>query len=104
MVEPRTEVRIGDILMKNPVMTASGCFGWGEEYRRFFDLNILGALVGKAITPKLRPGNPGVRITETAGGMLNAIGLQNPGIDGFLDSILPRLQDLECPIIANISA
>jgi len=104
MGEPRMEVRIGDIAMKNPVMTASGCFGWGEEYRRFFDLNLLGALVGKAITPQPRSGNPGVRITETAGGMLNAIGLQNPGLDGFLDSILPRLQDLECPIIANISA
>jgi dihydroorotate dehydrogenase (NAD+) catalytic subunit len=97
-------VRIGDIEMKNPVMTASGCFGWGEEYRRFFDLNRLGALVGKAITPQPRPGNPDVRITETAGGMLNAIGLQNPGLDGFLETILPRLQDLECPIIANISA
>src|SRR5437899_773554 len=104
MTDVSTAVRIGDIEMKNPVMTASGCFGWGEEYRRFFDLNLLGALVGKAITPRPRPGNPGVRITETAGGMLNAIGLQNPGLDGFMDTILPRLQDLECPIIANISA
>src|SRR5947209_9912887 len=104
MEEPRMEVRIGEIVMKNPVMTASGCFGWGEEYRRFFDLNVLGALVGKAITPQPRPGNPGVRIAETAAGMLNAIGLQNPGLDGFLGTILPRLQDLECPIIANISA
>jgi dihydroorotate dehydrogenase (NAD+) catalytic subunit len=97
-------VRIGDIDLKNPVMTASGCFGWGEEYRRFFDLNVLGALVGKAVTLLPRPGNPGVRITETAGGMLNAIGLQNPGLEGFLTTILPRLRDLTCPIIANISA
>ena len=85
-------------------MTASGCFGWGEEFRRFYDLNLLGALVGKAVTEKPRPGNPGVRIAETAGGMLNAIGLQNPGLDGFLNTILPRLRDLTCPIIANISA
>jgi dihydroorotate dehydrogenase (NAD+) catalytic subunit len=85
-------------------MTASGCFGWGEEFRRFYDLNLLGALVGKAVTEQPRPGNPGVRIAETAGGMLNAIGLQNPGLDGFLNTILPRLRDLTCPIIANISA
>lgn len=90
--------------MKNPVMTASGCFGWGEEYRRCFDLNILGALVGKAVTLQPRIGNPGVRIAETAGGMLNAIGLQNPGLDGFLGTILPRLRDLQCPIVANLSA
>src|SRR5436309_14473084 len=91
---PRTAVRIGDIAMKNPVMTASGCFGWGEEYRRLFDLNLLGALVGKAITLQPRSGNPGVRITETAGGLLHAIGLQIPGAAGFLDSILLRLQGL----------
>jgi dihydroorotate dehydrogenase (NAD+) catalytic subunit len=101
---PRMAVRIGDIELKNPVMTASGCFGWGEEYRRFFDLNVLGALVGKAVTLQPRLGNPGVRITETVGGMLNAIGLQNPGLEGFLTTILPRLRDLNCPIIANISA
>jgi dihydroorotate dehydrogenase (NAD+) catalytic subunit len=104
MSVPKTEVRIGDILMANPVMTASGCFGWGEEYRRFYDLNVLGALVGKAVTLQPRPGNPGVRITETVGGMLNAIGLQNPGLEGFLNTILPRLRDLTCPILANISA
>jgi dihydroorotate dehydrogenase (NAD+) catalytic subunit len=101
---PRMAVRIGDIDLKNPVMPASGCFGWGEEYRRFFDLNVLGALIGKAVTLQPRLGNPGVRITETTGGMLNAIGLQNPGLEGFLTTILPRLRDLTCPIIANISA
>jgi dihydroorotate dehydrogenase (NAD+) catalytic subunit len=101
--EPSLEVAIGGLRMRNPVMTASGCFGWGEEYGRFFDLNLLGALVGKAITRHPRPGNPGVRIRETPAGMLNAIGLQNVGIEGFVKRILPRLRALTCPIVANIS-
>jgi dihydroorotate dehydrogenase (NAD+) catalytic subunit len=101
--EPSLEVTVGDLRMRNPVMTASGCFGWGEEYARFFDLNRLGALVGKAITRHSRPGNPGVRIRETPAGMLNAIGLQNVGIEDFVTRILPRLRALTCPIVANIS-
>jgi dihydroorotate dehydrogenase (NAD+) catalytic subunit len=84
-------------------MTASGCFGWGEAYERFFDLNRLGALVGKAITRRPRPGNPDERICETPAGMLNAIGLQNTGVDDFLERILPRLRNLTCPVVANIS-
>lgn len=104
MGEPSLAVAIGDLRMRNPVMTASGCFGWGEGYERFFDLNRLGALVGKAITRCPREGNPGTRICETPAGMLNAIGLQNTGIDDFLVRILPRLRSLTCPIVANISA
>jgi dihydroorotate dehydrogenase (NAD+) catalytic subunit len=100
---PSLAVTIGRLALKNPVMTASGCFGWGEAYERFFDLNRLGALVGKAITRQPRPGNPGTRICETPAGMLNAIGLQNTGIDDFTAQILPRLRSFSCPIVANIS-
>ncbi|HTE17138.1 MAG TPA: dihydroorotate dehydrogenase, partial [Armatimonadota bacterium] len=101
---PSTSVEIAGMRLKNPVMSASGCFGWGEEYARFFDLNRLGALVGKAVTPHPRPGNPHTRITETPAGMLNAIGLQNPGLDGFLAQILPRVRALDVPIWVNVSA
>ncbi len=90
--------------LKNPVMSASGCFGWGEEYARFWDLRRMGALVGKAVTPRPRPGNPGQRIVETPAGMLNAIGLQNPGVEGFLANILPRVRELELPVWVNVSA
>jgi dihydroorotate dehydrogenase (NAD+) catalytic subunit len=103
-VHPSLEVEIAGIRMKNPVMSASGCFGWGEEYARFYDLNRLGALVGKAVTPVPRPGNPGVRIAETPAGMLNAIGLQNPGVEGFFEKILPRVRQLDVPIWVNVSA
>ena len=101
---PKLGVEIAGMALKNPVMSASGCFGWGEEYARFFDLSRLGALVGKAVTPRPRPGNPHVRIAETPAGMLNAIGLQNPGIEGFLSTILPRVRELGVPIWVNVSA
>lgn len=101
--EPSLAVSLGRLRLANPVMTASGCFGWGESYARFFDLNRLGALVGKAITRQPRPGNPGTRICETPAGMLNAIGLQNTGVDDFRERILPRLRELSCPIVANVS-
>lgn len=103
-MSPSLEVEIAGIKLQNPVMSASGCFGWGEEYARFYDLRRLGALCGKAVTPRPRPGNPHVRIAETPGGMLNAIGLQNPGIEGFLSTILPRVRELEIPILVNVSA
>jgi dihydroorotate dehydrogenase (NAD+) catalytic subunit len=101
---PSLAVEIAGMRLKNPVMSASGCFGWGEEYARFFDLNRMGALVGKAVTPVPRPGNAGVRIAETPAGMLNAIGLQNPGVEGFLTEILPRVRQLELPVWVNVSA
>src|SRR2546421_11205198 len=102
--KPVLAVEIAGMKLKTPVMSASGCFGWGEEYARFFDLNRLGALVGKAVTPRPRPGNPDVRIAETPAGMLNAIGLQNPGLDGFLQEILPRVRQLDTLIWVNVSA
>lgn len=101
---PDLTVELGDLRLANPVMSASGCFGWGDEYARFFDLARLGALVGKAVTPLPLPGNPGTRIAETPAGMLNAIGLQNPGIDGFREQILPRVRRLGVPIVVNVSA
>ncbi|HEU4754257.1 MAG TPA: dihydroorotate dehydrogenase, partial [Armatimonadota bacterium] len=101
---PSLEVELAGMRLKNPVTSASGCFGWGEEYARFWDLRRMGALVGKAVTPQPRPGNAGQRIAETPGGMLNAIGLQNPGIDGFLGSILPRVRELQMPVWVNVSA
>lgn len=101
---PSLAVEIAGMRLKNPVMSASGCFGWGEEYARFFDLERMGALVGKAVTPRPRPGNPDTRIWETPAGMLNAIGLQNPGLEGFLTDILPRVRALDLPIWVNVSA
>jgi dihydroorotate dehydrogenase (NAD+) catalytic subunit len=100
---PSMEVQIAGMRLKNPVMSASGCFGWGEEYARFFDLNRLGALVGKAVTPRPRPGNPYTRIAETPAGLLNAIGLQNPGVEGFFEKILPRVRELDTHISAPAS-
>lgn len=94
------------IKMKTPVMGASGTFGFGLEYRDFLDLNQVGAIISKGLTPLPRPGNEGVRVAETPGGMLNCIGLENPGIDGFLQNILPRVRE-EAPdtaFIANFSA
>lgn len=101
---PNLSVTVAGMELKNPVMPASGCFGWGEEYARFFDLTDMGALVGKAVTPRPRPGNAGVRIVETPSGMLNAIGLQNPGPEAFLRDVLPRVRELGIPIWVNVSA
>jgi len=89
--------------MKNPVMTASGTFGYGKEYSEFYDLNKLGAVVTKSTTLKPKQGNPPPRIAETSAGMLNSIGLTNQGIDSFLEKTIPFLEQYETPIIVNIS-
>lgn len=94
-------VQFAGLNFKNPLLTASGTFGFGVEYRRFFDPNMLGGITVKAITLEPRKGNPDPRIAETPSGMLNAIGLENPGVDFFLSSILPAIQDLDLPIIVN---
>ncbi|MFA6850151.1 MAG: dihydroorotate dehydrogenase [Selenomonadaceae bacterium] len=94
---------IAGIHMKTPVMTSSGTFGFGEEFKDFVDLNKIGAVVVKGTTLKPRSGNAGVRITETSAGMLNCIGLENPGVDFFLEDILPRIAKYDMPIIVNIS-
>lgn len=95
-------VNIGGIRMKNPVMVASGTFGYGPEYADLVDLNQLGALVVKGISLKETPGNPIPRMTEVPGGLINAIGLQNPGFDGFVKKYMPFLRGYEVPVIVNI--
>lgn len=97
-----TKVMIAGVELKNPVMTASGTFGSGMEYSEFVDLNRLGAVVTKGVANVPWPGNPTPRVTETYGGMLNAIGLQNPGIDVFLDRDVPFLQKYDTKIIVNV--
>jgi len=95
-------VEIAGLKLKNPVMTASGTFGYGEEYAEYIDLNKLGAIVVKGLSLKPRLGNPPPRIMETAGGMLNAVGLQNVGVDVFLQEKLPFLRRYDVAVIANI--
>lgn len=97
-----TEVKIAGVTLKNPVMTASGTFGSGMEYSEFVDLNKLGAVVTKGVANVSWPGNPTPRVAETYGGMLNAIGLQNPGIDVFLERDIPFLQQFDTKIIVNV--
>lgn len=102
-MKPDLNVTIGGIEMKNPVMCASGTFGFGEEYARFFDPGLMGALVTKTITLKPREGNPPPRTKETPSGMLNSIGLQNPGIEGFVRQKLPFLRKFRVPVIVSIA-
>lgn len=99
---PQMAVQIGKLRLKNPVMTASGTFGYGEEYSEYVDLNRLGAIVVKGLSLQPRPGNPPPRIMETTGGMLNAIGLQNIGVDVFIEEKLPFLRKHDVAVIANI--
>jgi dihydroorotate dehydrogenase (NAD+) catalytic subunit len=96
-------VEIAGIRMKNPVMDASGTFGFGVEYQPLMDISRLGALVTKSVTLEPVCGNPPPRIWETAGGMLNSIGLQNPGLEVFLAEKLPLLQGFNLPVIVNIA-
>jgi dihydroorotate dehydrogenase (NAD+) catalytic subunit len=95
------EVNIGKLKLKNPVMTASGTFGYGEEYAEFVDLGRLGAVVVKGLSPRPKEGNPPPRVVETAAGMLNAIGLQNIGIKRFIDEKLPFLRTYDTSVIVN---
>lgn len=97
-----TQVRIAGIPFKNPVMTASGTFGSGMEYEEFVDLNRLGAVVTKGVSSVPWPGNPTPRVAETYGGMLNAIGLQNPGIDLFIKRDLAFLKKYDTRVIVNV--
>lgn len=99
----RLNICLAGIDMKTPVMAASGTFGFGPEYSDFVDLSKVGAIVVKGTTLKPRAGNTGCRIAETPSGMLNSIGLENPGVEYFLNSILPQLAAYEVPIIVNAS-
>ena len=103
-VDPRLAVEFCGISMKNPIVAASGTFGFGLEYDGYLDLNTeVGAISVKGLTPTARPGNAGVRIAETPSGVLNCIGLENPGAEAFVVDILPTLAQYDVPIFANIS-
>ena len=102
--DPRLAVEFCGISMKNPIVAASGTFGFGLEYDGYLDLNTeVGAISVKGLTPTARPGNAGVRIAETPSGVLNCIGLENPGAEAFVADILPTLAQYDVPIFANIS-
>ncbi|QVY63223.1 dihydroorotate dehydrogenase [Cytobacillus gottheilii] len=97
------EISLPGLSLKNPIMPASGCFGFGREYSGLYDLNQLGAIMIKATTLEPRFGNPTPRVAETTAGMLNAIGLQNPGLDRVLNEELTWLEQFDVPIIANVA-
>lgn len=97
-----TKVNLAGVELKNPVMTCSGTFGSGMEYAEFVDLSRLGAVVTKGVANVPWPGNPTPRVAEVYGGMLNAIGLQNPGIDVFCERDIPFLQKYDTKIIVNV--
>lgn len=96
-------INLCGVEFRNPVIAASGCFGFGREYAEYYDLSRLGGISVKGLTPERREGNPPPRIAETASGMLNSVGLQNPGIEAFLADELPYLKTLGTRIIANIA-
>jgi len=100
---PALAVNIGGVKMKNPVTCASGTFGFGPEYAPYIDLNRLGAIVVKGTTLESRTGNPTPRLVETPAGVLNSIGLQNPGADRFIEEALPYLACFDLPVIVNIA-
>ena len=101
-VKPMLEVTLGPLRLRNPVMTASGTFGYGLEFEGLLDLARLGAIVTKGLSPEPRPGNPPQRIVETPGGMLNSIGLQNVGVEVFVREKLPRLRELGATVVCNV--
>jgi dihydroorotate dehydrogenase (NAD+) catalytic subunit len=97
------QISLPGLELKNPIMPASGCFGFGREFSQLFDLSLLGAIMIKATTLEPRFGNPTPRVAETSAGMLNAIGLQNPGLEKVMNEELPWLDQLDVPIIANVA-
>lgn len=102
MIEPKLNVNLVGIEMKNPIMTASGTYGYGKEYLPFFTPDTLGAVVTKGVALTPWDGNPPPRVYETPSGMLNAIGLQNPGVEVFIKEALPFLAQYDVPVIVNI--
>ncbi len=98
----RLQTEIGPLSLRNPLLSASGTFGYGEEIRTFVDPSVYGGIIGKSISEQPRVGNPTPRTWETPAGMLNSIGLQNPGIDVFLESYLPRMERFDTRIVVNL--
>jgi len=103
-MQPNLSVTIGKLKLKNPILVASGTFGYGEEFKDFLDLSKLGAIVTKTITLNPRQGNPAPRTCETPAGMLNSIGLENPGLEAFIAEKLPILKKIDVPIIISIAS
>ncbi len=103
MPDPVISVKIGDLQMKNPVMTASGCYGYGEEYQDIVPLEAWGAVVVKGTTCAPREGNPPPRLVETPSGLINSVGLHNPGIETVIERELPRLGEKGVPVVVNLA-
>lgn len=99
----RLQIELPGLSLKNPIIPASGCFGFGKEFSELYDLNVLGSIMIKATTVETRFGNPTPRVAETHAGMLNAIGLQNPGLDHVMKNELKWLEQFDLPIIANVA-
>ena len=99
----KTEIKLKGLTLKNPLMTASGTFGYGEEYADFVDLSELGGIIVKGTTLHHREGNPYPRMAETPMGMLNCVGLQNKGVDYFIETIYPRIRNFETNVLVNVS-
>lgn len=103
MTNVETAVNLAGVTLKNPIVVASGTFGFGQEYGMYFDLSELGAICCKGLTPQPRNGNPAPRIAETPMGILNSVGLENPGVDEFIATYLPLIRKHDTRVIANIS-
>jgi dihydroorotate dehydrogenase (NAD+) catalytic subunit len=99
---PSLQVRIGSLTLRNPVLVASGIIGYGAEYERLVDLEGIGGIVTKTVTRRARAGNPPPRVVETPSGMLNSIGIENPGLEGFLEIKVPILRELPCAVIVSV--
>jgi len=99
----RLATNLCGIQMNSPLLSASGTYGYGKEFSRFYDLSLLGAVVVKGITLNPRSGNPGRRLVETPAGLINSIGLENPGVEGFITQEMPFLREQNVPVIVNIS-
>src|SRR5699024_12047939 len=96
-------VKLPRLNLKNPIMPASGCFGFGREYSQFYDLGMLGAVIMKAATGEKRLGKPTPRVAETGSGMLNANGMQNTGVEKIIETVIPFLNQYDTSIIANVA-
>ena len=102
VASPSLAVRIGSLSLRNPVLVASGIIGYGSEYERLVDLSQIGGIVTKTVTRHARAGNPPPRVVETPAGMLNSIGIENPGLEGFLELKVPILRQLPCAVIVSV--
>ena len=103
MPDVNLSVNLAGVTLNNPVVVASGAFGFGREYNQFYDLSELGGICAKGLTLHPRMGNPAPRVAETPMGILNSVGLENPGVDAFIKEELPFLRRFDTKIIANIS-